>query len=289
VCSGGIGGGGISLRGASGNTRIIGNVIATNSMPSGGGGISLWAAGAPTIKNNIIEGNDGGGTGGGIVMFNDASPQIVQNLFFHNMASEGGAIYWLIPVSTPGMLLLNNTIAENSSSSGSAIFDGGFDTNMTIENNLIIGKAGESAYFCQQFNGSTTPTVFAHNDIFAVGAAAISGNCTVATGTSGNISADPKFVNAVAINFDLQTGSPAIDAGDNSAPNSPTTDLDRFPRIVNGTIDMGAYEFFPTTISVAPPSLTFSTQLIGTTSAAQSLVVQNRGTRHVTTCRCAPD
>lgn len=62
-CSGGIGGGGISVRGASSNTRIIGNVIASNNMPSGGGGISLFAASAPTIKNNIIEGNDGGGQG----------------------------------------------------------------------------------------------------------------------------------------------------------------------------------------------------------------------------------
>jgi parallel beta-helix repeat protein/YD repeat-containing protein len=276
-CSGGIGGGGISVRGASSNTRIIGNVIASNSMPSGGGGISLFAAGAPIIRNNIIQGNDGGGSGGGLVMFNDASPQIVQNLFFHNIASQGGAIFWLIPVSTPGILLLNNTIAENSSSSGSAIFDGGFDTNMTIENNLVIGKAGQSAYFCQQFNGNTTPAVFAHNDVFAEGAAAISGNCTVTTGTNGNISAAPSFVSSLANNFHLQAGSPAIDTGTSSA-SLPAKDLDGFPRIENGIVDIGAYEFFLTGISLQPSSLTFSTQLIGTKSTAQPVVVMNTGT-----------
>jgi hypothetical protein len=209
-------------------------------------------------------------------MFNDASPQIVQNLFFHNIASQGGAIYWLIAVSTPGMLLLNNTIGENSSSSGSAVFDGGFDTNMTIENNLVIGKAGQSAYFCEQFNGNTTPAAFANNDVFAAGASAISGNCTVTTGTSGNIPVDPKYVSSSANNFHLQPGAPAIDAGDSFAPNLPTTDLDSFPRIVNGTVDMGAYEFFLTSISIAPSSLTFSSQLIGTKSASQSSLITAR-------------
>jgi YD repeat-containing protein len=280
-CSGGAGGGGIEVGGESSGTRIISNVIANNSMTNsgiGGGGISLFAAGAPIIENNIIAGNDGGGTGGGLALANDASPRIIQNLFLHNTATQGGAIYWVIPVSTPGLLLLNNTIAENSSGFGSAIFDGGFDTNMTIENNLLIGEAGQSAYFCQQFNGQTTPAVFAHNDVFASGAAAISGNCTVTTGTNGNISADPKFVNALANNFHLQSGSRAIDAGDNSSPSLPTKDLDGFPRIENSIVDMGAYEFFPTSISLEPSSLTFSTQLIGTKSTPQPVVVMNSGT-----------
>jgi len=35
--------------------------------------------------------------------------------------------------------------------------------------------------------------------------------------------------------------SPAIDAGDNA--NAPATDQRGFPRVVNGTIDIGAYEF----------------------------------------------
>ena len=83
-------------------------------MPSGGGGLSLFAAGGPTIQNNTIQGNNGGQTGGGIVIYNDASPQILQNLFYRNTATSGGAIYWVIPVSTPGLFLLNNTIAENS-------------------------------------------------------------------------------------------------------------------------------------------------------------------------------
>src|SRR5262249_18038368 len=158
---------------------------------------------------------------------------IVQNLVIHNTAAQGGGLNWLIPVSSPGLVLVNNTIAENASASGSAIFDGGFDTNMTIENNLVIGQPSQTAYFCHPFNGNTTPAVFAHNDVFAYGVAAISGNCTVATGTNGNISLDPQFVSTAASNFHLQSHSPAIDAGSNSAPDLPLKDLDHFPRIEN--------------------------------------------------------
>ena len=42
--------------------------------------------------------------------------------------------------------------------------------------------------------------------------------------------------------YRLQPGSPCIDAGTNAAA-AGTADLDGNPRIVNGTIDMGAYEY----------------------------------------------
>src|SRR5262249_5628173 len=61
-CSGGIGGGGIAVGGSS-TARIVGNVIADNTMTVsgiGGGGISLFAAGAPNIQNNIFTGNNSG-------------------------------------------------------------------------------------------------------------------------------------------------------------------------------------------------------------------------------------
>ena len=279
-CSGGTGGGGIGVVAppSSGQTRIIGNLIENNNASSsnGGGGISLFAAGSPIVENNIIEGNNGGDAGGGLAMWNDSSPVIVQNLFFQNTSSQGGAMYWVIPVSSPGLVLVNNTMANNSSGNGSAIFDGGFDTNMQIENDLIIGGAGQVAYFCQQFNGGTTPAVFSHNDVFSAGTAAISGNCTVSTGRDSNVSVDPLFISA-ATNFHVQSGSPVIDAGYNSAPDLPQRDLVGSPRIENGVVDMGAVEFFPTTASSAPSQLTFAPQLVGTASKAQPVVLKNTG------------
>jgi hypothetical protein len=74
------------------------------------------------------------------------------------------------------------------------------------------------------------------------------------TGT-GNLDQDPLFVDATNGDLHLQAGSPAIDAGLTSA-NTTTVDLDGKPRIVNGTIDMGAYEFQGTTSPVVITSVT---------------------------------
>ena len=75
----------------------------------------------------------------------------------------------------------------------------------------------------------------------------------------GNIQGDPLFVDPIGGDYRLSAGSPAIDAGDNTAmPAGIVTDLDGNPRFVddpnspnlglpgNGFVeimDMGAYEF----------------------------------------------
>ncbi len=74
---------------------------------------------------------------------------------------------------------------------------------------------------------------------------------------TGNIDADPLFVDSDGGDYRLSAGSPCIDAGDNTAIPFKTTDLDGNPRLiddratpdtgvpfVNGPIvDMGAYEY----------------------------------------------
>jgi len=54
---------------------------------------------------------------------------------------------------------------------------------------------------------------------------------------------DPLFVDPINDDYHLQADSPCIDAGDNRAPELPDTDKDGNPRIVNGIVDMGAYEY----------------------------------------------
>jgi hypothetical protein len=68
------------------------------------------------------------------------------------------------------------------------------------------------------------------------------------SGGVGNFTNDPLFVNEAGGDFHLQTNSPCINSGNNAYAPGPT-DLDGNPRIVGGTVDMGAYEFqFPTSV-----------------------------------------
>jgi hypothetical protein len=75
---------------------------------------------------------------------------------------------------------------------------------------------------------------------------------------TGNIDADPLFVDPDSGDFRLLPDSPCIDAGDNTAvPDGIDTDLDGNPRVVDDPdtvdtgygdpplVDMGAYEFQP--------------------------------------------
>jgi len=200
-CSGGLGGAGIKVSGASAAV-IESNFIADNSLTGGnGGGISLFAAGAPVIRNNRIVRNSVSGVspaarGGGIYIVNQSDALIVQNLIVGNSAGEGGGVYWLVPSGARGPRLVNNTMVDNQATvagQGSAVFADGFDVNAVLVNNILVAPAGQTALHCGNFNDPNSP-VIQFNDVFTPGGPAYGGICTNQTGINGNLSADPAFV-----------------------------------------------------------------------------------------------
>ncbi len=244
-CSGGTTGGGIGIGGNS--TAVIRrNHIYGNTGAWLGGGIGLFAAGAPTIEFNVIRGNSAT-DGGGIGMVNNASPTIRGNLIVRNEAQSGGGIYWSIPTSVPGILVVNNTIADNASIAGSGVFADGYDQNARLWNNIIVAAPGQTAVFCGNSNDPHAPT-FSSNDVFSATGAAYGGICADQTGFSGNISADPLFVEAATSDYHLLPESPGIDLGNDAATGLPTTDLDGHARVLDGdgdalaVVDIGADE-----------------------------------------------
>jgi hypothetical protein len=266
----GVGGGGISVSEA-GSAQIIGNVIQNNSWNNSGagfgGGISLSNSGSTLIENNIIEGNIAGTYGAGIVTDGDESGTIiVQNLITGNSSPEHDAGLYL---NSSLAVLANNTITDGPSApySSSYVVLAYPDTSTIFANNVIVASyVTTSAFVC---GNSIVPKNFYSNDVFSSKGPAYLAPCTDQTGTNGNISVDPKFVGRN--NFHLKGGSPAIDAGTNTAPDLQSADLASNPRIINGTdgpvaiVDMGAYEFIPVVFSLK--GLNFGVQPVGSSTS----------------------
>ncbi len=283
TCSGGQGGG-ISVRGT-GAPQILNNLITDNHLDNGGdgGGIALNGA-AAIISGNTISGNTAFNNGGGIGLFNDSPATITQNLVIGNAtrSGDGGGMYLGVPSGGRGPFVVNNTVAGNSALDGSAAFVDGFPATTKIVNNIFAGSSSVVALQCSGLR-STTPPLLSFNNAFSNGAPAYGGTCATLAGTSGNISLDPEFVDAVNGNYHLQAASSAIDAGNNSDPNLPQLDLDGNPRIAFGsaatcvdTVDLGVYEFVLTTPgagAVTPANFDFGVQSVGTSSSAQTFTI----------------
>jgi len=62
-------------------------------------------------------------------------------------------------------------------------------------------------------------------------------------GDIGNITDPPQFVDTNSTNYRLKAVSPCINAGTNLPWMTGAKDLDGNPRIVDGTVDMGCYEY----------------------------------------------
>jgi hypothetical protein len=288
--SGGDGGdGGAGIEVSDGDPLIIGNTIINNSIDGGGvgGGISVSHYSSPTIQNNYIAGNSAFNHGGGINLNNAGGVVVVQNIIVNNSAGAGGSgggMYVLAPAGVADVIV-NNTIAGNTAYDGtSGIYSDAFFPTV-ISNNIVVAAAGQNAIVCSPLI-SNFPN-FSHNDAFAPGGQAWSSNCAGFAQSNGNLSADPQFVDAPNGNYHLQASSPAIDAGDNSAPNLPQQDYAGTTRVLDGnndcaaTVDLGVYELpntaGPANVSLSPSYLSFLSQVIGTSSSPQTTTLTNTG------------
>jgi len=283
ACSGGAGQG-ISVGGPS-SAQIIGNIIRNNTIPHGScGGISIGGESGPSLQNNIVNGNvagapgDSGTIGGGICILNVSLPNalpghavIVQNLIYGNTiyggpVRGGAGIYAFVPSGAQPIFVNNTIVGSSSASQGSAVYITGYDDQAQFFNNLLIGASGTNAVYCDgQYDQA--PPMFTNDDAYSANGTGMQGTCSGESSQNGNISVNPFLVDG----YHLRGGSPAIDIGDNSAPNLPATDLAAHPRVINGNggasaiVDLGAYEFVPVTVS--PTSLSFGLQGVGSSTS----------------------
>jgi len=206
----------------------------------------------PTLTN-VVFGDNQAFVGGGMACINGGSPSIVNGLFLGNNAASTGAGGGFSNEGTGVPTLTNVTFHDNGARYGGGIYALSGGPALT---NVIMW--GDSALFGNEaYNELGASTAFSYSLIEGSGGSGVGWDPGVGTDGLNNIDADPLFIDAAGGNLRLSVGSPAIGAGDNNAPNLPSTDLDGNPRIRpdGDTVDMGAYEAEGTATGVGSPSL----------------------------------
>lgn len=190
-----------------GATQNLGSSGDDEISDSGGG---AWCESASGVLSNcVLTGNSANHAGGG------AKDGTLKNcVLTGNTAYWGGGAYY----ST----LYHCTLTGNSATTVNGIGGGTFWG--TLNNCIVYYNTAPDGpnYFFSTFNYSCT---------------------TGLPDGPGNIADVPRFVTTNGwSNLRLQSNSPCINAGNNSYT-AAVTDLDGRPRIVGGTVDMGAYEY----------------------------------------------
>ena len=249
----GYGGGLYCAGGGSGNacSPTLGNLVfsGNQALHNGGGMINRGQNGgvsSPALTNVTFSGNQAE-FGGGMVnwgYYGVSSPTLTNVTFSGNRANtDGGGMssYGDSGVSSP--VLTNVTFSGNHAGrDGGGMANDGYDgvSRPVLVNVILWGNAATNS--SQILNAYGAAPVLSYS--------LVQGGCPAgASCGAGILYEDPLFVAPIAAgsaptttgNYRLQLDSPAIDAG-NTLSVTVDTDLDSNPRVINGVVDMGAYE-----------------------------------------------
>jgi hypothetical protein len=207
-------------------------VITLNRSAGSGGGVEDCVSYNCIFSNNFAE-LYGGGASGGFSTLNNC-------LLIDNVGVMGGGGVF-------GSTVNNCLVISNTASDG---IGGGADDSV-LNNCTVVGNKGTDAVIggggYPGFTPSAKNCIIYYNgelDIAPTSNLPVTNCCTTRYNPPGTASFTnaPLFVNPAAGDFHLQSNSPCINAGNNSFVTT-TVDFDGNPRIVGGTVDIGAYEY----------------------------------------------
>lgn len=231
------------------------SAFSNNQAPTGGA--ILMANGNSNFTDVVFDGNSASLTGGALYL----SGTVVMNRvsFLNNQAVQhGGAIWTNSALRIDNTLFSNNKVTSTAAYYGGAIYVAGGNiliNNASFSNNSIAYTkvSPTSSYGAALYRGGGVATV--HNSIFwgntrggnvadQINAGVVIDNSIVqnnyATGNEIKIG-NPLFVDAAVHDLRLKAGSLAIDGGVNSWQGFDK-DLGGNARVINGVVDLGAYE-----------------------------------------------
>lgn len=199
-----------------------------------GGGLYIDHA-SPTIINCTFRNNEASERGGSMAIYS-GSPKITNCYFYNNKADLGGAIFAQSATVDMQNCIFHNNAATGEGGAMFVLFGSHNIDNSTFYNDLPNNKC---------FIHASSSTYNLNNSIL-YSKTNISECITAPDNHVANlIGTDPLFLGAPAGDFRLLSGSPAINAGDNaSIPSGITQDFIGNPRIMDGTVDIGAHEGF---------------------------------------------
>ncbi|MCH7595912.1 MAG: hypothetical protein IID35_05060 [Planctomycetes bacterium] len=258
------------------SSPIVRNTIFSYNIASRGGGMYVQS-GTFRLFNCMMYGNEVGDTGGGMYIVNAANAELVNCAIFANHGGNAaGGVYNYGSQGTT--TLINCTVFRNtagSSDRAGILNAAGRHTN--IYNSILWGngRLDESAqiFLALSFNGVVPDATADIQNSLVHG-------WTGVLGGVGNSGADPMFVNpdggdgqpgTADDDMRVASGSPAINAGNNTLIPQDLADLDDdgntteivpldlygSRRIASGVVDVGAAEFGSLTSPPCPPG-TFS-------------------------------
>jgi hypothetical protein len=235
------------------NNILSGNIIYNNRATYGGG---VYLKKSNLIVNNSISNNISGGFGGGIFS-HDGNSLIINNIISNNSCTGNGGGGIKTTFGAP--ILINNTIANNYSNSNG----GGLNSYLsnTVLKNCIIWNNESLDKGDQIYIDNVDDELLIEYCLIRNGENDIAGDDDFSLSGTNKVT-DPMFIapssgvgvdyNGLEADWSLSSESPCINSGtiDTTGLNLPPYDIEGFPRVFHGRIDIGAYEFISDTIAI---------------------------------------
>lgn len=232
------------------NAQFLQNTMTGNggtfqgqTQPYDGGAIYI-DGGAPRVQDNTLCNNHARWSGGGITCVSGGAFAIVQNVLGNNLVDDGNGggmlLYGVGGASTA--IVQGNTFGTNTAmkpsapgglGKGGSVWVGNF-VSLDMWNCICWGSTARN-----EVDGSPVNLYY----------------CVIPSTSGGTWSdplttcvfTNPRFVDAATCDFHLKASSLARDTGSpaNTPPPGGLMPLDRDgnPRVVNGRVDIGAYEY----------------------------------------------